>query len=157
LNGAKNLTNSDYILVKAKDSNISELINLLVLMPDEANTIYPPYNKQVGARYLKGIINQELVLLLINNKKIVGAVGGNITRWWWSESKMLVNSFFFVKEEHRTYDNAKQLIMGFGKIAEKHLLPVIMGTSDSKDMERKDMLFEKLGFRKIGGQYGIGV
>ena len=157
MNGVKKLTNSDYILAKAKDSNIAELINILVLMPDEANTIYPPYNKQLMARYLKGLIANELVLILFHDQKIVGTIGGNMTRWWWSESKMLINTFFFVKEDHRTYDNAKKLIVGFNKIAEKNLVPLILGTSDSKDMERKDMLFEKLGFRKIGGQYGIGV
>ena len=151
------MTNSDYILAKAKDSNIAELINILVLMPDEANTIYPPYNKQLMARYLKGLIANELVLVLFHDQKIVGTIGGSITRWWWSESKMLINTFFFVKEEHRTYDNAKKLIMGFNQIAEKNLVPVILATSDAKDMERKDMLFEKLGLRKLGSQYGIGV
>tara|TARA_R110002110_G_scaffold59455_1_gene168210 strand:- start:373 stop:846 length:474 start_codon:yes stop_codon:yes gene_type:complete len=157
LNGVKKLTNSDYILAKAKDSNIAELINILVLMPDEANTIYPPYNKQLMARYLKGLIANELVLVLFQDQKIIGTIGGSITRWWWSESKMLINTFFFVKEEHRTYDNAKKLIMGFNQIAKKNLVPVILATSDAKDMERKDMLFEKLGLRKLGSQYGIGV
>ena len=157
MNGVKKLTNSDYILAKAKDSNIAELINILVLMPDEANTIYPPYNKQLMARYLKGLIANELVLVLFQDQKIIGTIGGSITRWWWSESKMLINTFFFVKEEHRTYDNAKKLIMGFNQIAEKNLVPVILATSDAKDMERKDMLFEKLGLRKLGSQYGIGV
>ena len=151
------MTTSDYILVKAKDSNIAELINLLVLMPDEANTIYPPYNKQVGARYLKGLISQELVLLLFKDQKIVGTIGGNMTRWWWSESKMLINTFFFVKEDHRTFDNASKLIKQFNNIAEKNLVPLILATSDAKDMERKDMLFERLGFKKLGSQYGIGV
>ena len=103
------------------------------------------------------MVRSELVLVLFHDQKIVGTIGGNMTRWWWSESKMLINTFFFVKEDHRTYDNAKKLIVGFNKIAEKNLVPLILGTSDSKDMERKDMLFEKLGFRKIGGQYGIGV
>lgn len=149
--------NSDYILAKAKDNNIAELINVLVLMPDEANTIYPPYNKQIGARYLKGLIAKELVLVLFHDQKIIGTIGGNITRWWWSESKMLINTFFFVKEEHRTFENARKLIMGFNQIAEKNLVPMILATSDAKDMERKDMLFEKLGFRKLGSQYGIGV
>ena len=157
MNGVKKLTNSDYILAKAKDSNIAELINILVLMPDEANTIYPPYNKQLMARYLKGLIANELVLVLFQDQKIIGTIGGSITRWWWSESKMLINTFFFVKEEHRTYDNAKKLIMGFNQIAKKNLVPVILATSDAKDMERKDMLFEKLGLRKLGSQYGIGV
>ena len=149
--------NSDYILAKAKDNNIAELINVLVLMPDEANTIYPPYNKQIGARYLKGLIAKELVLVLFHDQKIIGTIGGNITRWWWSESKMLINTFFFVKEEHRTFENARKLIMGFNQIAEKNLVPMILATSDAKDMERKDMLFNKLGFRKLGGQYGVGV
>jgi len=157
LNGVKKLTTNDYIVVKAKDNNIAELINLLILMPDEANTIYPPYNKQLGARYLKGLINQDLVLLLIHNKEIIGTIGGSITRWWWSESKMLINTFFFVKEEHRTFDNASKLIKEFNNIAEKNLVPLILATSDAKDMERKDMLFKRLGFRKLGSQYGIGV
>ena len=149
--------NSDYILAKAKDNNIAELINVLVLMPDEENTIYPPYNKQIGARYLKGLIAKELVLVLFHDQKIIGTIGGNITRWWWSERKMLINTIFFVKEEHRTFENARKLIMGFNQIAEKNLVPMILATSDAKDMERKDMLFEKLGFRKLGSQYGIGV
>ena len=76
---------------------------------------------------------------------------------WWSESKMLVNSFLYILEEHRTFENARELIMGFNEIAEKNLVPLIMATSDAKDMERKDMLFEKLGCRKLGSQYGIGV
>lgn len=151
------MTNNDYILVQAQDKHISELINLLCLMPDEANTIYPPYNKNIMARYLKTIVDQNLVLILIKNTKIIGAIGGSLTRWWWSDSKMLVNSFLYILEEHRTYDNAKELLNGFNKIATKNLVPVIMGTSDAKDMERKDMLFQKLGFRKIGGQYGVGV
>ena len=151
------MTSSDYSVIKANQNHIPELINLLILMPDEANTIYPPYNKQLGARYLKGLIDQGLVLLLLHDKKIIGAIGGSITRWWWSESKMLINTFFFVKEEHRTFDNASKLIKQFNNIAEKNLVPLILATSDAKDMERKDMLFEKLGLRKIGGQYGIGV
>ena len=151
------MTNNDYILVEAQDKHIPELINLLCLMPDEANTIYPPYNKNIMARYLKTIVDHNLVLILIKNTKIIGAIGGSLTRWWWSDSKMLVNSFLYILEEHRTYDNAKELLNGFNKIATKNLVPVIMGTSDAKDMERKDMLFQKLGFRKIGGQYGVGV
>ena len=47
--------------------------------------------------------------------------------------------------------------MGFNQIAKKNLVPVILATSDAKDMERKDMLFKKLGLRKLGSQYGIGV
>jgi len=151
------MTSSDYSVIKANQNHIPELINLLILMPDEANTIYPPYNKQLGARYLKGLIDQGLVLLLIHDKKIIGTIGGSITRWWWSESKMLINTFFFVKEDHRTFDNASKLIKQFNNIAEKNLVPLILATSDAKDMERKDMLFEKLGFKKLGSQYGVGI
>ena len=151
------MIHNDYILTKAKDSNIPELIKLLCLMPDEANTIYPAYNKNIMAKYLKNVINQKLCLLLIKDTKIVGATGGVLSRFWWSESKILINSFLFILEEHRNFTNAKELILGFNQLGEQHLVPVIMGTSDAKDMERKDMLFDKLGFRKIGGQYGVGV
>lgn len=151
------MTNSDYILTKAKDSNIPELIKLLCLMPDEADTIYPPYNKNIMAKYLKNVIKQELCLILIKDTKIVGATGGLLSRFWWSENKILINSFLYILEEHRNFTNAKKLILGFNKLGEKHLVPIIMGTSDAKDMERKDMLFNKLGFRKLGGQYGVGV
>ena len=65
------MTNSDYILTKAKDNNIPELIKLLCLMPDEADTIYPPYNKNIMAKYLKNVITQELCLILIKDTKIV--------------------------------------------------------------------------------------
>jgi len=151
------MIHNDYILTKAKDSNIPELIKLLCLMPDEADTIYPPYNKNIMVKYLKNVITQELCLILIKDTKIVGTIGGVLSRFWWSENKILINSFLFILQEHRNYVNAKKLITSFNKIGEKHLVPVIMGTSDAKDMERKDMLFNKLGFRKLGGQYGAGV
>tara|TARA_X000001382_G_C3045934_1_gene139447 strand:- start:99 stop:554 length:456 start_codon:yes stop_codon:yes gene_type:complete len=151
------MTNSDYILTKAKDINIAELIKLLCLMPDEANTIYPPYNKNIMAKYLKNVIKKDLCLILIKDTKIVGATGGVLSRFWWSENNILINSFLYILEEHRNFTNAKKLILGFNKLGEKHLAPIIMGTSDAKDMERKDMLFNKLGFRKLGGQYGVGI
>jgi hypothetical protein len=157
LNGVKNLTNSNYILTKAKDNNIPELIKLICICLDEANTIYPQHNKNIMAKYLKNVITKELCLIIIKDTKIVGATGGVLSRFWWSENKILINSFLYILQEHRNFTNAKALILGFNKLGEKHLVPVIMGTSDAKDMERKDMLFNKLGFRKLGGQYGAGV
>jgi len=151
------MTNSDYILTRAIDKNIPELINLLCLMPDEANAIYPSYNKNIMAKHLKNVITQKLCLILIKDTKIVGSIGGIMSRFWWSENKILINSFLFILEEHRNFVNAKKLILGFNQIGEKHLVPVVMGTSDAKDMERKDMLFEKLGFKKLGSQYGVGI
>ena len=57
------MTNSNYILTKAKDTNIPELIKLLCLMPDEADTIYPLYNKNIMAKYLKNVITQMINIL----------------------------------------------------------------------------------------------
>ena len=45
------------------------------------------------------------------------------------------------------------LIKQFNNIAEKNLVPLILATSDAKDMERKDMLFERLGFTKVGSVF----
>ena len=110
------MTNSDYILTKAKDINIAELIKLLCLMPDEANTIYPPYNKNIMAKYLKNVIKKDLCLILIKDTKIVGATGGVLSRFWWSENNILINSFLYILEEHRNFTNAKKLILGFNKL-----------------------------------------
>ena len=91
-------------------------------MPDEADTIYPPYNKNIMAKYLKNVISRELCLILVKDNKIVGTIGGVLSRFWWSESKILINSFLFILEKHRNFANAKALILGFNKIGEKHLL-----------------------------------
>ena len=104
------MTNSDYILIKAKDTNIPELIKLLCLMPDEADTIYPPYNKNIMAKYLKNVITQELCLILIKDTKIVGATGGVLSRFWWSENKILINKLkHYSKIKHLNVRNIENV------------------------------------------------
>lgn len=151
------MTNSNYILTKAKDNNIPEILELTLGMWHEAQTFYPMYNKNLMVRFMKPIVNNGNCLILIKDKKIVGAIGGVVARWWFAESEYLADAFFFVEKEHRSFQNARSLIQGLNKIAKTKNIPLVMGTFDANDIERKDMLFEKLNFRKLGIRYGYGL
>ena len=151
------MTNSDYILTKAKDKDIAELINFLISMHEESTTLYPQYNKNLMVRFIKPIILDELCLVIKYNKKIIGAIGGQVRRWWFSENQYLGDAFCYVSPKHRSFKNASLLLKGFNNIAEKKLIPCMVGTLDGNDVDRKDQLYNKLNFRRIGSTFANGV
>jgi hypothetical protein len=155
LNGVKQLTNNN--LVYATDSDIAELINFLIGMHDEAETLYPPYDKFLMSKFIKPIVADKLCILLKEDQKIIGAMGGIISRWWFSHNEYLGDAFFYIAKEHRSYQNASALVKGFNDIANKKLIPCLIGTADGNDLDRKSALYEKLGFRKIGDIFANGV
>ena len=155
MSGVKQLTNSN--LVKATNSDIPELIGFLIGMHDEAETLYPPYDKFLMSKFIKPIVANELCILLKKDKKIIGAIGGQERRWWFSHNKYLGDSFFFIDKNERTYQNASALAKSFLKIASKKMIPCLLGTLDGKDLERKANFYNKLGLRQIGNVFADGV
>ena len=111
MSGVKQLTNSN--LVKATNSDIPELIGFLIGMHDEAETLYPPYDKFLMSKFIKPIVANELCILLKKDKKIIGAIGGQERRWWFSHNKYLGDAFFFIDKNERTYQNASALAKSF--------------------------------------------
>jgi hypothetical protein len=146
-----------YNVIYATDSDITLLIKLLINMHEEADTIYPPYDKYLMARFIKPIVANKLCLLLKKDKEIVGSIGGQIRRWWFSHNEYLGDAFFYIHKDHRSYQNASLLIKGFNNIANEKLMPCMVGTLDAKDLDRKSELYEKLGFRRIGNIFANGV
>ena len=96
MSGERQLTSSS--LVKAEVSDIPELVGFLIGMHDEAETLYPPYDKFLMSKFIKPIVDKELCILLKKDKKIIGAIGGQERRWWFSHNKYLGDAFFFISK-----------------------------------------------------------
>jgi len=106
---------------------------------------------------MKPVFEKKQCIILIKDKKIVGAIAGLKAKWWFSDSDYMADIFFFIDKKHRTFKNARGLLQALKKIAHSQSLPLIVGTFDANDIERKDMLYQKLEFRKLGLRYGYGV
>ena len=146
-----------YKIEIAKKEDLSEVLELIIGMHDEASTFYPPYNKNIMLRFMQPIINNGHCIILITDKKIVGAIGGVMAKWWFSENFYMADAFFFVDKKHRSYQNASALLKKLNKIANEKAIPLVVGTFDAKDIEKKDKFYEKLNFRTLGIRYGNGV
>ena len=155
MSGERQLTSSS--LVKAEVSDIPELVGFLIGMHDEAETLYPPYDKFLMSKFIKPIVDKELCILLKKDKKIIGAIGGQERRWWFSHNKYLGDAFFFINKKERNYQNAYSLVKSFQNIANRKMIPCLLGTLDGKDLKRKADFYKKLGLRQIGNVFADGV
>ena len=72
---------------------------------------------------------------------------------WWSEEKHLGDLWFYVTPEARKSNAAFELVREFKKVGQKADIPVRLGHVFSKDLERKDKFFQRLGLQKAGSVF----
>ena len=91
-----------------------------------------------------------LVLIAVDEENnILGTIGGALMAEWYSSVPVLGDYWFYVLPEHRDTPAAFKLVKVFKDIAKKAGVAMKMGHTLGDD-ERKDKLYEKLGFTKSG-------
>ena len=96
-------------------------------------------------------IGKGLVLIAETDEGVfAGSIGGDISTEWYSSAPLLGDYWYYVLPEHRASPAAFQLMKHFEKLTEMN---VKVGHVLGDDIERKDNMFEKLGFFKSGSLY----
>ena len=96
-------------------------------------------------------IGKGLVLIAETDKgEFAGSIGGDISTEWYSSAPLLGDYWYYVLPDHRVSPAAFQLMKHFEKLTEMN---VKVGHVLGEDIDRKDNLFEKLGFFKSGSLY----
>ena len=132
--------------------DISPLLDLLSDMHQEAEL--EDVNWIKVAHIVTDCIASGLVLLAVTDEgDLAGSIGGAISTEWYADTPLLGDYWFFVRPEHRTAPAAVKLVKGWKEIAKKGDLEIKMGHVLGSDMDRKDQMFEKLGFEKLGSMY----
>ena len=90
---------------------------------------------------------------LNDNNVIEGSIGGLVASDWWSDEKYLGDLWFYVTPEARKSNAAFELVRNFKRVGKEAKIPVRLGHVFSKDLERKDKFFERLGLQKAGSVF----
>ena len=146
-----------YKILKAQPDHIRDLQKFTETMCRNADVAFPSLSANKSTRYLMKMIKDETAVCLVKDQKVVGAVAGIITQWWFSEAEYLSEMGFWIEKEHRTKENAVLLLDEFKKIADKKMIPCLLNTLDGKKIGKREKLFEKNNFRKLGYTYGYAL
>ena len=96
-------------------------------------------------------IGKNFVLIAETDEaQFAGSIGGAISTEWYSSTPLLGDYWYYVLPEHRASPAAFQLMKQYEKLTE---LNVKVGHVMGEDIDRKDNMFEKLGFFKSGSLY----
>ena len=72
---------------------------------------------------------------------------------WWAQNKYLSDLWLYVSPDHRKSSAGIELIKNFKNVGNEAKIPVRLGHIFSGDIDRKDKLFEKSGFKKVGSVF----
>jgi len=132
--------------------DISSMLDLLASMHQEAEL--EDVNWIKVAHIVTDCIAHGLVLIAVTDEgDLAGSIGGAVSTEWYADTPLLGDYWFYVRPEHRSTPAAFKLVKEWKEIANKGDLEIKMGHVLGEDIERKDKMFEKLGFEKLGSMY----
>jgi len=79
------------------------------------------------------------------------------TSWWWSKDEFIGDRVLFIRPDARNSDICRQFFTIAKKLAASQGLPLIMATINGVEVERKDKLYQRMGFKRMGGTYAWGL
>ena len=111
----------------------------------------PDFEKTIIA--ITNSVIDDVVLVKRNaqdDKLIDGVLGMRISRVWWSNDPILHTFLFFIKEEHRSFSLARDLLKSAQEYAIINGLPIVFDLFAQKDVNKKIKLLKYLGFKECG-------
>lgn len=96
-------------------------------------------------------INRGLVLAAHTDEgDFAGSVGGVLGPEWYSEQPVLSDYWFYVRKDFRASPAGFKLMKAFKALSIELNVPLRVGHTLGKDLERMDKFYGKLGFERTG-------
>lgn len=113
-----------------------------------------PWNEVDGVKWIEDELTNGRVILALDDNHIAGTVGFHVEPFPWNTTQSAVAvKWFYVLPDFRRTDAAQELADTL-KIAASQL-PVLFPVMWGGRVKAKTRLFERLGFRQIGGMFMI--
>ena len=102
-------------------------------------------------------IRDSFVIVVVNRKNvIVGTLGAALDDTWYTDKKFLRMMWVHVLPKCRNFKVARSMMIFLKEYAKSIKKPLIIEIFQGSDVQRKHMLFTKLGFDVLGGIYTHG-
>ena len=101
-------------------------------------------------------IRHSFVIVVVNKKNvIVGTLGASLDDTWYTDQKLLRMLWIHVLPQCRNFKVARSMMIVLKEYAKSIKKTLLLEIFQGKDVERKNQLFIKLGFKPLGGIYGF--
>ena len=100
-------------------------------------------------------IRNSFVIVVEYENTIVGTLAATIDETWYSDKKFMRTLWLHVHPKHRNYSIFRSIMVVFKEYALTRKVTAICEIFQGKDVERKNNIFTKLGFKNIGGTFII--
>ena len=100
-------------------------------------------------------IKNSFVIVVEYENTIVGTLAATIDETWYSDKKFMRTLWLHVHPKHRNYSIFRSIMVVFKEYALTRKVTAICEIFQGKDVERKNNVFTKLGFKNIGGTFII--
>lgn len=134
--------------------DISAIIALLIEMHNGTDVPASKIHSEKMVNKITETIHRGIGFVSLNDNNVIeGSIGGLVASDWWSDEKYLGDLWFYVTPEARKSNSAFELVRNFKRVGKEAGVPVRLGHVFSKDLERKDKFFERLGLQKAGSVF----
>lgn len=134
--------------------DISAIIALLIEMHNGTDVPASKIHSEKMVNKITETIHRGIGFVSLNDNNVIeGSIGGLVASDWWSDEKYLGDLWFYVTPEARKSNAAFELVRNFKRVGKEAKVPVRLGHVFSKDLERKDKFFERLGLQKAGSVF----
>lgn len=139
---------------RASLTDISGILALLSIMHEEAESL-PEIDWAKTTHAVADVVLSGVALVAKNKEgHVVGSIGGYVTSQWYSNAPHLGDLWYYVMPDYRKTKAAVSLMEGFKEAAAAIKVPLQVGhVFGDKDLDRKDKLFRRLGFKPVGSIY----
>ena len=142
------------IIRRAGVLDISAIIALLIEMHNGTDVPASKIHSEKMVNKITETIHRGIGFVSLNDNNVIeGSIGGLVASDWWSDEKYLGDLWFYVTPEARKSNAAFELVRNFKRVGKEAGVPVRLGHVFSKDLERKDKFFERLGLQKAGSVF----
>ena len=134
--------------------DISAIIALLIEMHNGTDVPASKIHSEKMVNKITETIHRGMGFVSLNDNNVIeGSIGGLVASDWWSDEKYLGDLWFYVTPKARKSNAAFELVREFKKVGKEAGVPVRLGHVFSKDLERKDKFFKRLGLQKAGSVF----
>lgn len=102
-------------------------------------------------------IEKAAILVSERDGVITGIMALILTQSYWCDDYRLQNLVYYVLPEYRNSTDGIELLKAAKRLADAASIGMDFYIESYEDNDRKDRVFQRLGFRKIGSSFKYGV
>lgn len=106
--------------------------------------------------YIWGVLKNGAAWIAEDDEGIVGSIGLRPQEFWWSDVRFMEDAWFYVRPEKRNGSASRQLLRAAETFCKDAGMPLMLTITNSDDLERKDALYGRLGYERIGSVFMMG-